>query len=86
MVYLPATKLIKCDKQKEFKWKWSNFVDGGNGCMQGIPKWTRRVLQFNVEDKTSEEIGPDLGDGKQKYWNGIKALFTAYLIMMQNIF
>ena len=46
-------------------------MDGGNGCFYGIPFNARQVVEFNVEDKSIKEIGPDLGDGG--YLNGIKA-------------
>ena len=48
-------------------------MDGGNGCFYGIPHRARRVVEFNVEDKSIKEIGPDLGGQECKYWNGIKA-------------
>ena len=73
MNYPPTTRLIKCDIQTDIKGKWSDFVDGGNGCLYGIPHNARRVLQFTVEDKSVIEIGPDLGEKQHKYINGIKA-------------
>ena len=73
MVFPPATILIKCDLQTDISGKWFDFVDGGNGCIYGIPWNARRVLQFHVEDKSMKEIGPDLGDNVGKYGNGIKA-------------
>ena len=71
MLFPPATRLIKCDVQTDIEFKWSDFVDGGNGCFYGIPYRAHRVVEFHVEDKIMKEIGPDLGDGG--YWNGIKA-------------
>ena len=48
-------------------------MDGGNGCFYGIPFRARRVVEFNVEDKSIKEIGPDLGYYRMKYRNGFKA-------------
>ena len=74
MVYPPATRLIRCDVQTDVGDKWWDFVDGGNGCLYGIPCRARRVVEFNVEDKSIKEIGPDLGNQYgAKYRNGIKA-------------
>ena len=73
MVYPLATRLIKCDVQTDIKGKWSDFVDGGNGCLYGIPWNARRVVEFHVEDESIKEIGPDLGNQCGKYINGIKA-------------
>ena len=72
-MYPPATRLITCDIQTHVKDKWSDFVDGGNGCFYGIPCRAHRVVEFNVEDKSIKEIGPDLGYRVDKYRNGIKA-------------
>ena len=48
-------------------------MDGGNGCLYGIPKNAPRVLEFNLENKSIKEIGPDLGIGGYKYGKGIRA-------------
>ena len=48
-------------------------MDGGNGCLYGIPCSARRVVEYTLEDKSVKEIGPDLGKYEWKYWNGIKA-------------
>ena len=48
-------------------------MDDRNGCFYGIPFRARRVVDFNVEDKSIKEIGPDLGYYRMKYGNGIKA-------------
>ena len=73
MAFSLVTKIIKCDVQKDIEYEWSSFVDGGNSCLYGIPHNARRVVEFNVEDKSIREIGPDLGDQRAKYRNGIKA-------------
>ena len=73
MAFPPATRLIKCDVQTDIEGKWCDFVDGGNGCLYGIPFIAPRVVEYNVEDKSIKEIGPDLGYRWEKYWNGIKA-------------
>ena len=73
MINPPATRLIKCDVQTDVEFKWSDFVDGGNGCLYGIPHRARRVVEYNVEDKSMKEIGPDLGGQLLKYRNGIRA-------------
>ena len=72
MVFPPATRLIECDIQMDVHEKWRGFVDGGNGCLYGIPDDARRVVEFKVEDKSIKEIGPDLGYYRMKYGNGIK--------------
>ena len=80
----PTTKLIDCEPfiKTDVSYKWSEFVDGGNGILYGIPFNAPRVLQFNVEFKTVKEIGPGLGEagssndsrrGPCKYWKGILA-------------
>ena len=38
-----------------------------------IPDEARRVVEFNVEDKSIKEIGPDFDTCGQAYMNGIKA-------------
>ena len=73
MLYPQITRLLKCDIQTDVRYKWRDFVDGGNGCLYGIPYNARRVFQFNIEDKSVKEIGPDLGGCWRKYWNGIRA-------------
>ena len=73
MVYPRATELIPCDAQSDIENKWSDLVDGGNGCLYGIPSNARHVLQLNIEDKSIKEIGPDLGAYKNKYKIGVKA-------------
>ena len=64
---IPSTTRLKCDVQTGIGDKWSDFVDGGNGCLYGIPGNARRVVEFNVEDKSMKEIGPDLGPCEWKY-------------------
>ena len=76
MYYPPATRLIKTDVRQGCKWgdsKWCDFIDGGNGCLYGIPTSAHRVVEFHVEHKSMKEIGPDLGDETCKYLNAIKA-------------
>jgi hypothetical protein len=53
--------------------KWSDFVDGGDGFLYGIPFDARRVVKFNPLDKSLTEIGPDLGDGEMKWMCGVRA-------------
>jgi hypothetical protein len=53
--------------------KWSTFVDGGDGFLYGIPSNGRRVVKFNLLDKSFTEIGPDLGDGEGKWKCGVLA-------------
>ena len=75
MVYPPATRLIKCDVQTDvfITAKWSDFVDGGNGCFYGIPFEARRVVEFKVEDKSIKEIGPIVGGECYEYKKAIQA-------------
>jgi streptogramin lyase len=54
-------------------WKWSAFVDGGDGFFYGIPSSARRVVKFNPLDKSLTEIGPDLGEGYGKWRCGVLA-------------
>ena len=63
-MFPPVTKLIKCDVRTywSLSGKWVKFIDGGNGCFYGIPGGARRVVEFNVEDKSIKKIGPDLGE------------------------
>ena len=72
-MYPPATKLLNCYVQTDVEYKFSDFVDGGNGCLYGIPSGAPRVVEYNLEDKSIKEIGPYLGDECGKYTNGIKA-------------
>jgi hypothetical protein len=44
------------------KWKWWDFVDGGDGCLYGIPFNARHVVKFNLLDNSFTEIGPDFGE------------------------
>jgi hypothetical protein len=53
--------------------KWSTFVDGKDGFFYGIPSNARRVVKFNPIDKSFTEIGPDLGDGEDKWECGVRA-------------
>ena len=73
MSNIPATSLIKCDVQTDIVEQWRDFVDGGNGCLYGIPWDDRRVVEFSLEDKNLREIGPDLRWKFIRYWRGIKA-------------
>ena len=73
MVHPTATTLIQCDVQTDIKGKCSDFVDGGNGCLYGIPCSAHRVLQYNIEEKRLKEIGPNLGASEGKYCKGIRA-------------
>ena len=77
MVFPPATKLLKSGVQIDVEDKWNDFVDGGNGCLYGMPWNASRVVEFNMEDKSIKEIGPDLSDENanlgDEYVNGIKA-------------
>jgi hypothetical protein len=54
-------------------YRWSSFVDGGDGFFYGIPFNARRVVKFNPLDKLLTEIGPDLGDGRHKWRCGVLA-------------
>jgi hypothetical protein len=53
--------------------KWCSFVDGGDGFFYGIPYFARRVVKFNPLDKSMTEIGPDLGEGGDKWSCGVLA-------------
>jgi hypothetical protein len=59
----------------EIRWdkKWNAFVDGKDGFFYGIPCNARRVVKFNPLDKSFTEIGPDLGDGGDKWMCGVRA-------------
>jgi len=52
---------------------WSSFVDGADGFFYGIPSDARRVVKFNLLDTSFTEIGPDLGEGEQKWKCGVRA-------------
>jgi hypothetical protein len=66
---LPSlTTLIDIEDEIHGKVKWSEFVDGKNGFLYGIPSRARRVVKFNPLDKSFTEIGPDLGDGEGGKW------------------
>ena len=54
-------------------YRWSSFVDGGDGFFYGIPFNARRVVKFNPLDKSWTEIGPDLGHGGDKWVCGVRA-------------
>lgn len=70
---MDSTALIPVDIQTNRKWKWRDFVDGGNGFLYGIPYSARRVVQFSPQNKSIKEIGFNLGSGYAKYCNGIRA-------------
>jgi hypothetical protein len=55
--------------------KWSEFVDGGDGILYGIPAQARHVVKFNPLDLSLTEIGPDFGEGRFKWWRkgGVRA-------------
>jgi len=53
--------------------KWCDFVDGKNGFFYGIPYNARRVVKFNLLDKSWTEIGPDFGDGFAKWECGVRS-------------
>jgi hypothetical protein len=53
--------------------QWSDFVDGGDGFLYGIPFNATRVVKFNPLDKSLTEIGPDLREGKYKWKCGVRA-------------
>jgi hypothetical protein len=48
-------------------------VDGKDGFFYGIPSSARRVVKFNPLDKSLTEIGPDLGEGGNKWLCGVRA-------------
>jgi hypothetical protein len=54
-------------------YSWSTFVDGKNGFLYGIPCNARRVVKFDPLDKSLTEIGPDLGEGVDKWKCGVLA-------------
>ena len=53
------------------KWKWWDFVDGGDGCLYGIPFNARHVVKFNLLDNSFTEIGPDFGEFGRKWMCGV---------------
>ena len=73
LYYPPVTKRIPCNIRVNHRNKWYDFVDGGNGFLYGIPYFAPKVVEFNVEDKSFKEIGPDLGERGEKYMHGIRA-------------
>jgi len=75
---MTITELIDCKIETKsiikfkFKFKWSDFIDGGDGYLYGIPLENHKAMRFHPKLKSMKEIGPNLGDGC-KYWNGIRA-------------
>jgi hypothetical protein len=67
------TTLIDNGDEIQGDYKWSDFVDGGDGFLYGIPSHARRVVKFNPLDKSMTEIGPDLGEGGWKWQCGVLA-------------
>jgi hypothetical protein len=67
------TTLIDNGDEIQGDYKWSDFVDGGDGFLYGIPCNARRVVKFNPLDKSMTEIGPDLGEGEYKWRCGVLA-------------
>jgi hypothetical protein len=63
------TTLIGDDIQGDHE--CSEFVDGKDGFLYGIPSDARRVVKFNPLDKSLTEIGPDLGEGLMKWYCGV---------------
>jgi hypothetical protein len=61
------------DDEIQGEMKWSSFVDGKNGFFYGIPYYARRVVKFNLLNKSLTEIGPDLGEGGAKWRCGVRA-------------
>jgi hypothetical protein len=59
--------------RRGMQYKWSAFVDGGDGFLYGIPYDARRVVKFNPLDKSLTEIGPDLGYRGDKWYCGVRA-------------
>ena len=53
--------------------KWSTFVDGGDGVLYGISSDARRIVKFNLFDKSLIEIGPDFAEGGDKLSWGVRA-------------
>jgi hypothetical protein len=67
------TTLIDIGDEIQGDCKWSAFVDGEDGFFYGIPSNARRVVKFNPLDKSLTEIGPDLGDGYEKWECGVRS-------------
>ena len=67
----PSLTTLVGDEIEDFD-NWSAFVDGNDGFFYGIPFDARRVVKFNPLDKSSTEIGPDLG-GRGKWKCGVRA-------------
>lgn len=65
--------LIDCNLQKDERGKWGDFVDGGDGFLYGMPWNARKVLQFKIDDKSTREIGQDVGKEADKYSRGVRA-------------
>ena len=57
----------------EFSLKYETTITGSDDCIYGIPSGARRVVKFNPKDKSLKEIGPDLGDGADKWYGGVLA-------------
>ena len=50
--------------------KYAGTLAGNNGSIYGIPATARRVVKFNLLDKSMIHIGPDLGDDRWKWRRG----------------
>jgi hypothetical protein len=63
------------DIQGQISFKWSSFVDGGDGFLYGTPCIcsARCVVKFNPLNKSFTEIGPDLGGDVEKWMCGVLA-------------
>lgn len=54
--------------------KWSDSVEGADGCVYGIPFDSPRVLRFNPVDESTVEIGPKhVNLGGRKWKTGVLA-------------
>ena len=69
---LTTPTLIGRQIQEAGFWKWSEFVDGGDGFLYGIPCNARRVVKFNPLNKSLKKVGPDFGGGA-KWSCGVRA-------------
>ena len=69
---MSITNIFDCEQRRYFG-GYSDFVDGGDGFLYGIPFYACKVFQFNFKDKSIKEIGPDLGRGTRKYESGVLA-------------
>lgn len=72
----PITNLIEIgDDWKDFRRqpKWSNSVEGADGCIYGIPHTASRVIRFDPSTKSMTPIGNDLGDNRDKWYCGVLA-------------